>query len=191
MKYYLATGLNFNDPTIQTASIAFKFELMSFFSGSWWGAYKTENPEEIAALDKVAGSQGVKHLSEKDYGILLKKKNPTHPNIQVFTEAVPDKRPNPSRFTPEQDARHVAADDDLVPESPASAEQEHKLENLLETRDRTVAVEGVVHYVKSTAKLAEILDISISSINRELKRGAPSKTDDGYSIAAWNAHLAK
>ena len=52
----------------------FVFEAIEAVSGTWLGAYTTEDAAEIAALAKLREAGQVKEISEEAYGDMLKKK---------------------------------------------------------------------------------------------------------------------
>ena len=52
----------------------FVFEAIEAISGTWLGAYTTEDAAEIAALAKLREAGQVKEISEEAYGGMLKKK---------------------------------------------------------------------------------------------------------------------
>ena len=52
----------------------FVFEAIAPVSGTWIGAYKAEDSDEIAALDKLVSEGKAKETSEENYNDLIKKK---------------------------------------------------------------------------------------------------------------------
>lgn len=183
-KYYLARNIDKASPKVVSSGLEFTFEIVCIVS-NWWGIYKADKAEEINALDQAVGKNGISEISEADYWKLAKKKYNSNPMEVQFTEAVPDRRPNPP--SSRVDADLVAADPgNFVPKGHT---QHESPDSLLETKERQ-QVQVAPVFAKSVRELSEVLNVSVARINKAMQAGAPQKGDNGYSVVAYKDYFA-
>ena len=72
-KFYLTKDASV---VVEADDKKFTFEPVEFFqpTSSWWGTYKTDVEQEIAALTKAAEARKIDEISEDDYDIYEVKK---------------------------------------------------------------------------------------------------------------------
>ena len=170
-KYYLnkCAGQKFMLPVNTdngAGSIEIPFDIYGLVGTSIWGVYKTDD-ESIQSAIKALPKSGVVEISERDYGVYVKKKTGL-PGLRQSTSG-----PAPIRSQVEK----------------ADAKSAHR--EFTKTEIEAVAVPEKIA-VKMMVPTQELLakELGLQPTSAKFRRlvgldGAPTKGDSGYDVSEW------